>query len=209
MKITIIGSGAGIGLEAVNQALQKGHQVIALSTDTSHIPAHKHLKKIDGSATCINDLRYSIKDSEAVLITVGTRKKKGVTLFSEIAKAIIKLQEETAFDIPVLVVSGFGTGESRNYLSFFMKSVINLFLKDQYKDKTLMESLLEKSNVNWEIVQPGMLEGKGALTSEYDVYPELFKGMKVGKISRADVAHYMLSEVTAPQHLKKKVVLTY
>lgn len=207
--MTIIGSGAGIGLEAVMQALEKGHQVVALSTRTAHIPDHTHLEKINGSATSTQDVKNSIIDSEAILIAVGTKKKKGVTLFSDIAKNIIKVQEETGFDIPVLVVSGFGTGVSKSYLSFFMKFVINLFLKDQYKDKTMMEELLEESNVNWEIVQPGILARKGSLTGEYKVLPDLFKGMKVGKISRADVAHFMLSEATAPKYLKKKVVITY
>ena len=207
MRIAIIGSGAGIGLEAVKQALEKGHQVIALSTRTEHIPDHPNLKKITGSATSVSDVKNCIEDADAALITVGTKKKKGVTLFSAIAKVIIQVQQETNRQIPVLVVSGFGTGESKNYLSFFMKSVINLFLKDQYTDKTVMEELFAKSNVTWEIVKPGMLTN-GELTTNYTVFPTLFKGMNVGKISRADVAHYMIKEAEEPTQLKRVVVLS-
>jgi hypothetical protein len=41
------------------------------------------------------------------------------------------------------------------------------------------------------------------------VLPELKKGMKIGKISRADLAHYLISEVENRQNIKRYVALTY
>ncbi len=38
MKIAIIGAGAGVGLLSVTQALEKGHKVVALSTNTEAMP---------------------------------------------------------------------------------------------------------------------------------------------------------------------------
>jgi putative NADH-flavin reductase len=51
MNIAIIGAGAGIGLHAVKQAVEKGHTVTALSTNTDQLPTHPNLIKIKGSAT--------------------------------------------------------------------------------------------------------------------------------------------------------------
>lgn len=89
-----------------------------------------------------------------------------------------------------------------------MKTVIYLFLKDQYKDKTLIEDLIIASNVNWEIVRPGILKN-GPCTGDYRVLTSLENGMRVGKISRADVADYLITEAERKMNLGKKINLSY
>lgn len=207
MNIAIIGAGAGIGLESVNQALEKGHKVRALSTNTNHIADHPNLIKINGSATSSIDLKKAIKDSDAVLITVGTKNKKATTLFSDIAKTVIDVTAELNFSPPVLVITGFGAGESKNYLSFFMRTIISLFLKDQYINKTEMEELITNSHLKWEIIRPGILTN-GSATSIYRVLPSLQKGMKVGKISRSDVADFLVNEAENQRFIHQYVALT-
>lgn len=207
MNIAIIGAGAGIGLQSVMQALQKGHTVTALSRNTDQLPDHPNLIKINGSATSAVDLKNAIQGSDVVLITVGTKNKKATTLFSDIAHTLIKVSNDLDFSSPVLVITGFGAGESKGYLSFFMRTVISLFLKEQYINKTIMEELITKSTLKWEIIRPGMLTN-GNLTSSCKVLSELEKGMKVGKISRADVAQFLITEAENPQLLYQYVALT-
>lgn len=81
MKISIVGAGAGVGLHALMQALEKGHYVTALSTNLSAMPDHPRLMKINGNATAIEDLKIAIMGADAVLITVGTKKKKDYPIF--------------------------------------------------------------------------------------------------------------------------------
>ncbi len=207
MNIAIIGAGAGIGLESVKLALKKGHIVTALSTNTDQIPNHPNLIKINGSATSLIDLKHAITGSDAVLITVGTKNKKATTLFSDIANTLVKVTDDLKFSSPVLVITGFGAGESKNYLSFFMRTVISLFLKDQYINKTVMEEIITKSTMKWEIIRPGMLTN-GDSQSTYKVISGLQKGMKVGKISRADVAQFLITEAENPLRLYQYVALT-
>jgi putative NADH-flavin reductase len=207
MNIAIIGAGAGIGLQAVMQALKKGHIVTALSTNTDKIPNHPNLIKINGSATSSVDLKNAIKDPDAVLITVGTKNKKATTLFSDIANTLLEVTNDLNFSSPVLVITGFGAGESKNYLSFFMKTVISLFLKEQYINKTIMEELITKSTLKWEIIRPGMLTN-GDQTSSYKVLSALVKGMKVGKISRADVGSFLVDEAENKRFIHQYVALT-
>jgi putative NADH-flavin reductase len=208
MNITIIGASAGVGLLSVAQALENGHLVTAMSTNTSAIPDHIALTKINGSATSVEDVKRAVKHADAVLVTIGTKKKKGTTLFSDMAKAVIVAMNELESTSPVLVISGFGVGASIKYSSFIMKMVIRFFLKDQYADKGLMEKLFKESSLNWEMVQPGMLS-EGVLTKDYHVFPMAKKGMKVGKISRADLAHYLVSESQDRKHINREVALSY
>ncbi|TPG29779.1 NAD(P)-dependent oxidoreductase [Flavobacterium pectinovorum] len=207
MNIATIGAGAGIGLQSVIQALQKGHTVTALSTNTDQIPNHPNLIKINGSATSTLDLKNAIKGSDVVLITVGTKNKKATTLFSDIANTLIEVTDDLNFSSPVLVITGFGAGKSKNYLSLFMRTIISLFLKDQYINKTIMEEIITNSALKWEIIRPGMLTNADA-SSTYKVISGLQKGMKIWKISRADVAQFLITEAENPKRLYQYVALT-
>jgi putative NADH-flavin reductase len=207
MNIAIIGASAGIGNKAVTQALEKGYQVTTLSRSVEGLPNHPWLTKITGSADSVNDLKKILPGTDAVLVTIGTKKKKGTTLFSDTAKAILEACKELNYSGKIIIVTGFGTGESHGFLSLFMRLIIDLLLKDQYADKTLMEQLITSSSVKWEIVKPGILSN-GPLTKSYKILPDLHKGLKVGKISRDDVAHYLLSEVEDPKHLFQNIAIT-
>lgn len=207
MNITIIGASAGIGLVTVQEALAKGHAVTALSTHTESIPDHSQLNKVDGTATSVQDLTKVMAGSDAVIVTIGTKNKKLNTLFSDTATALTEAAAILDFKGPVLVITGFGAGDSSRYLSFFMRTVIRLFLKHQYVDKTWMEEIITNSKLNWEIVRPGMLSN-GTLTQKYRVLPNLYKGIKVGKISRADVADFLLNEAEKPTLLRQYPALT-
>jgi putative NADH-flavin reductase len=207
MNLAIIGASAGVGFEALQQALKSGHHVRSLSRTGINIQDHQHLTDIEGSATSIEDLIKVLDGTDGALITIGSKKKKNITLFSEMANAFIKAAGDIHYTKPILIVSGFGVGDSYNYSSFFIKTVINLFLKDQYKDKDMMEKLFVKSNLNWEIIQPGILSN-GKLSGKYSISTNLSEKMKVGKIPRSDLANFMLKEVMEKTYIHKKVVIT-
>ena len=207
MKIAIIGASAGIGSQTVKLALQRGHTVRALSRNNATLTDHQSLTKINGTALSTGNLKEAIAGTDAVIVTVGTNTKKGTTLFSELAKALVIAASELAYKGSVLIVTGFGTGDSAGYLSFFLRMIINLFLKDQYMDKTLMEGIIAESQISWEFVKPGMLTN-GPLITNYKVITELYKGVKVNKISRATVADYLIKEAEHARHLLHHVVLS-
>jgi hypothetical protein len=62
-----------------------------------------------------------------------------------------------------------------------------------------MEQIIVNSKLIWEIVRPGILTN--GPDSNYKVFTKLFKGVKVGKISRNDVADLLLKEAEKPTML--------
>ena len=179
-----------------------------MSRNAEILPDNVLLTKINGNATSSTDLKNAIRNVDAVLVTIGTKDKKNTVLFSETAKALIEAAEEINPAVPVLVITGFGAGESKNYLNLFMKLVIRFFLKDQYEDKTLMEKLIVQSSLKWEIIRPGMLTN-GKLTESYQIKTKLVPGMKIGKIARADVADFLLNQAKNPDLLYQFPALTH
>jgi len=118
MNITIIGASGGIGLETVKRGLNRKHTITTLSRSEIGIEEKKSLIMILGDATNKADLINSIQNTEAIIVTIGTSKNmKTTTLFSDFAKLIVEINREKKIDVPFIFVTGFGAGESKNYVS--------------------------------------------------------------------------------------------
>jgi putative NADH-flavin reductase len=108
----------------------------------------------------------------------------------------------------LITVTGIGAGDSKGHGGFFYDRVINpLLLGTIYADKDRQESIVKASKVEWLIVRPGFLTN-GPLTGKYRVIENLSR-VTAGKISRADVADFMLKQLAAPTHFGKTLLLTY
>ncbi len=208
MKITIIGASAGIGLQCARLALEKGHEVTTLSRRVVPLPDRAKLKRVQGSATSPNDVKAVVDGAGAILVTLGVKSPLATTLFSDSARLLLQVLQETGSSATLLVLTGFGTGDSWNYNALPMKILFTLLLKKVYADKSEQERLVTAGYPRWEIVRPGRLTN-GAMTGRYRVLDELVNGMRVGAISRADVAHFMLAQAEHPTYLSKYVALTY
>ena len=208
MNITIIGASAGIGLETVKRGLDRNHSITTLSRSGIEIEEKKSLKEILGDATNKADLLSSIQNADAIIVTLGTSKNmNATTLFSDFAQLMVEIHKENKIDIPFIFVTGFGAGESKNYVPWLVKMFLKYFLKDVYADKTKMEEIITNSDLNWTVVRPGRLFDK-ELTEKYRIENKLFKGINVGGINRADVADFLIKQAEKQTELKKYIAIS-
>ena len=208
MNITIIWSSAGIWIENVKRGLNRNHSITTLSRSEIELAEKNDVNRILGDATNKADLLKSIQNADALIITLGTGKNmKTTTLFSDFAKVLVELHNEQKITIPVIFVTGFGAGESKNYVSWLVKLFLNSLLKDVYADKTNMEEIITRTDMLWTVVRPGRLLDK-ALTEKYRVENTLYKGINIGGINRADVADFLVKQAEQQTELKKYVGLS-
>jgi putative NADH-flavin reductase len=208
MNITIIGASAGIGLEAVKRGLNRNHSITTLSRSEIEIEDKNSINSILGDATNKVDLKKAIQNADALVITLGTAKNmKTTTLFSDFAELIVEIHSENKIDVPVIFVTGFGAGESQNYVSWLVKMFLTYLLKDVYVDKTKMEEIITQSDMKWTVVRPGMLLDK-ELTEKYRIENSLFKGINIGGINRADVADFLIKQAENQTYLKQYVAIS-
>jgi putative NADH-flavin reductase len=208
MHITIIGASAGIGIETVKRGLNRNHLITTLSRSEFEMEGEKSLNRIIGDATNKADLLNSIQNADALIITLGTgRNMKATTLFSDFAKLIVEIHTQKKINSPFIFVTGFGAGESKNYVSWLVKMFLKYFLKDVYADKTKMEEIITNSDLNWTVVRPGRLLDK-ELTENYRIENKLFKGINIGGINRADVADFLIKQAEKQTELKKYIAIS-
>jgi putative NADH-flavin reductase len=130
-----------------------------------------------------------------------------VSLFSRGARNLLAALE-SAPRTRLVVVTGVGAGDSRGHGGFFYDKIFQpLLLKPMYEDKDREEALIKESNANWLIVRPGLLTN-GPRTGKYRVITDP-EASVAGKISRADVADFILSEIERPSRFRQTPALLY
>jgi putative NADH-flavin reductase len=192
----------------VKRGLNRNHSITTLSRSEIEIQEKKSLNMLLGDATNKVDLVNAIQKADALIITLGTGKNmKATTLFSDFAKLIVEINKENKIDIPVIFVTGFGAGESKNYVSWLVKVFLKYLLKDVYTDKTKMEEIITNSDLNWTVVRPGRLLDK-ELTEKYRIENKLYKGINIGGINRTDVADFLIKQAEKQTELKKHIAIS-
>ena len=108
--------------------------------------------------------------------------------------------------------TSLGYGDSRKVLDqtpFYFKYIIVPFiLRKGFADHELQESYIKSSQLDWVIVRPGNLTDDKHTGKYRHGFAATDKKIKV-KISRADVADFMLKQLTNDIYLHKTPGLSY
>lgn len=148
----------------------------------------------------------AVQGREAVLCSIGAGRKGEVRA---VGTQNIIIAMENAGVRRLICQTTLGVGDSRDNLNFFWKYVMfGGLLRQAYADHTLQENYVRESNLDWTIVRPGAFTD-GEHTGKYrHGFPSTDKSIKL-KISRADVADFMLKQLTSDTYLHGSPGLSY
>jgi putative NADH-flavin reductase len=107
----------------------------------------------------------------------------------------------------LILLSAFGVGESRRDAPWIPRIMYRVLLSDIFRDKLAGEKRVRQSSLDWTIVYPVLLT-HGPLTYRYRAGERLsLHGLP--RISRADVARFILTEAENGGFVRKAVVVSY
>lgn len=211
MKVLIFGATGPTGRELVTRALDKGHEVTAFARNPKGLGMEpgEGFKIFTGDVLHPQAVDRAMKGQRAVLCAVGPRAHTGigetpVNVVSVATRHIIEAMERCKTK-RLISLSSVGVGDSRGQGGFFFESIIRpLFLKQQFRDKERQEEAVRESSVEWVIVRPTRLVN-GPARGELKVSTN---GERVpGRITRADVAAFMVDQLTSDEHLRQAPVI--
>ena len=201
MKLIVFGATGGTGRELVTQGLAAGHEVTAFVRDAAALTGTQ-ARVVTGDALDATAVASAIAGHDAVLSALGTRPWRHVDISSGGIAAILPAMQANGVR-RVIAMSSQGVGDSK--LGALGK-VAGLALRRAFRDKLEMERLLEASDREWIVVRPGLLtsgQPRGQWrTGEGDA-------LRGGRISRADVAAFMLAQLASDDWLRKRPVLVW
>jgi len=207
VKVLIIGATGATGKILMREALAQGHKVTALARNPSAVASEDpRLRVVEGNALDVSSLEAAVAGQEAVLSALGTRSARPTTLFSESTHNLIGAMDKHGVR-RLVCITGVGVGDSKGHVGFLYDRIIRPFVvKNVYEDKERQEEEIKHSDLDWVIVRPAQLTDEPA-RGKYGVY--LGGSYKVKKISRVDVAAFMLAQLTDDTYLHKTPVITY
>jgi len=216
MNILVFGSTGSIGTQLLQQGLANGHSITAFARDITKISVtHENLKTVQGdvldpasvaAAIGHDTARYDSMGYDAVIIVLGAGMKGGVR-----AKGTLNIiQAMQQKNIKRLVCqSTLGAGDSRGNLNFFWKYIMfGGLLKQAYADHQQQEQIVRASGLDWTIVRPAAFTD-GRSTGKYRHGFATDDKTTQLKISRADVAEFLLRQLSDSRYLYQSPGLSY
>ena len=206
MKILILGSTGGTGQQLVLQSLEHNYEVTALARDPSKLnTTHPMLTVIKGDVLDKNLLAQIITGKDAVISALGVgRSLKSGDLMANAVNLLIPAMVEKNVS-RLILLSAFGVGETFSQASFIQKLVFRLPLRNMYADKAKADEQVRNSKLDWTLVYPALLTNEPR-TGKYKVGEKLpMKGM--AKISRADVADFMVRQLADNSYIRKSPII--
>jgi putative NADH-flavin reductase len=207
MNVLIVGSTGTIGRELVKQALASGHAVTAVARDPSKLQIENQLLTVTrGDVMDQASIEQVMPGQDVVLCALGAGSKGGVRAAG--TQNIIGVMQKCGVR-RLVCLSSLGVGESRANLNFFWKYVMfGLLLRRAYADHVAQERHIRESGLDWTIVRPGAYTD-GDRTGDYrHGFPATAKNLKL-KISRTDVADFMLNQLGDDSYLRMAPGISY
>jgi putative NADH-flavin reductase len=209
VKLVIFGSTGTVGRQVVEQALNQGHWVTAFARNPNRLDIrHPHLNRVQGDVMDFQIVKQAIHGQEAVVCVLGSGKKMTGTVRSEGTRQIIRAMEATGVR-RLICQSTLGAGDSWGSLNFYWKYIMfGLILRNVFADHEKQEDYVRQSHLDWTIVRPGaFLDGE--LTGNYrHGFSGTDKSSQL-KISRADIADFILKQLVDNTYLHKTPSLSY
>lgn len=208
MKLIIFGSTGTMGRNVVRQALENGHQVTAFARNPGALEIeHPGLSLFAGDVFDQETVAEAVKGHDAVLISLGSRKLTG-KVRSVGTQNIVKAMEQHQVK-RLICQSTLGVGDSQGNLNFFWKYIMfGLILRFVFKDHVAQEEIVKQSSLDWIIAHPAAFTD-GPATGKYKSgFPASEKNLTL-KVSRADVASFMLKQLTDDTYLHLSPGLSY
>ena len=200
--LLVLGATGATGQLVVSQALAAGHSVTALVRSPEKITTtHPNLTVVKGQPTDPADVRRAIAGTDAVISTLGAMKG---TLMTDTTRALLAATE--AGDTrPIVVMSTFAAARDR--LTGSAKVLTGLMMGAPIKDRTAAEELLRRSGRRYAVAHATLLTN-GPATGPAKVVPDGTRVSMKNKVSRADVATWLIQAATEAGAGSREVVIS-
>lgn len=207
MKALVFGATGSVGRHVVERGLARGYEVTAFVRDPAGLGLeHGGLTVVRGDVLDPASVEEAVRGHEAVLCSIGAG-RKGVVR-SEGTRNIVRAMQEMGVRRLVCQTT-LGAGESSGNLDFFWRRVMfGFLLRDAFADHERQEAHVRGSRLDWTIVRPAAFTDGGPTGAYRHGFPPDKRGLKL-KISRADVADFMLDQLTGDSYVHRTPGLSY
>ncbi|MFK7805664.1 MAG: NAD(P)-dependent oxidoreductase [Anaerolineae bacterium] len=207
-KMCVLGATGQTGSAIVNEALGKGMHVLALVRNPEKVTLkHDNLTVVKAEISDYGSANVlpQIAECDHVVVALGSKKLWGDPIRSEGTKSILNALKKSGHQPRIWCISSAGTRDSLAQMGVVSKLLVFTLLNRVIADHAIQEEILINSGFPYTILRPTGLTNEPA-TGNYKLVSD---GMlETSQISRADIAHCLVSKLDQTDLLNKAVCLT-
>jgi putative NADH-flavin reductase len=212
VELVVLGATGATGHRLVDQAIARGHHVVAYVRRPQAIAGRPGLRVIGGELTDESALTSALTGADAVLCAIGPAAVKdvfGTDLMRRVMPVVARAM--TAAGVRRLVLmSAYGVGDTAASASLLARITFRTVVRSLYRDKQIAETQLASAGLDVTTVYPTALTndppGEASVVREVATVSRV-SGMP--KISRAAVATAMLDAVADPATIGQRLLVTH
>jgi putative NADH-flavin reductase len=217
MKIALFGASGATGKLLTQRCLAAGFEVTALLRTPETFAHRDRIHAIQGSAFEPAAIRQTIEGADVVFSTLGAKSlKKEDVLERAVPQIVAAMQETSTHPKPVRRIIVLGSAgalpssldKQPAWRRWIVQNIVyNTLLKWPVASQISQWNSLSRSNLDWTMVMPPMLTNTpahGHYRIDGDALPP-----NGSRISREDVADFMMQQIDSPQWIRKGVYLTW
>jgi putative NADH-flavin reductase len=203
MRVLIVGASGGTGRELVSQALDRGLAVTALVRHPTRLRVtDARLTIAVGDVLDSPSLERVVRNQDVVLSALGHKRWWFPTrILSDGTRNLVRAMEAAGVR-RLICETALGVGDGWWRMGIYYTLFLTPFILPFYfNDKRRQEAIIRQSALDWTIVRPGILTNgprRGVYRHGRDVGHWLWSA----RISRADVADFMLNQLDSTSYLR-------
>jgi len=206
-KIIVFGATGSVGRQVTEQAINAGFAVSAVTRSPDKLTLqHPNLTVCKADVLNQQQVNDAIRGHDAVLCALGAGRHGHLREAG--TRNIIEAMQLNGVE-RLICQTTLGAGDSYGNLNFFWKHLMfGTILRPVLIDHNKQESAVVSSGLNWTIVRPAAFTN-GPITKQYK---HGFSGSEKNltfKISRSDIADFMLNLIKTDSYRNKTVGLSY
>ena len=207
MRLLILGATGRTGRHLLDQALAAGHEVTAFARTPAALAASRaRVRVLQGDIADPPSIARAVAGQEAVLSALGSPTGPPNTVLSDGVGYVLAAMRESGVH-RLLCMSSLGVAAIEGQLGpLYNFLLVPLLLRHVFTDKKRLEARIQASDAEWTIVRPGFLTD-GPTRGQCQAALPGVRPSLVPRISRADVAAFMLREVAERRFLRQAVGL--
>ncbi|MEJ2367093.1 MAG: SDR family oxidoreductase [Acidobacteriota bacterium] len=210
MNLLVFGATGGTGREIVRQALAQGHIITAFAPHPAELDiVDPRLHRVKGDVRDFEAVDNVVPGHHAVLSSLGSRVLNRNTVLPAGTRNIVQAMEKHGIR-RLISVSCLGAGDSREHIGLLYNLLLTPVLMHAFiEQKEEQESIIMRSTLDWTVVRPGALTD-GPRTGKYHAgFDPAGETDIEAKISRADLADFLLKQIEDETFLHQAPGLSY
>lgn len=194
MQLTVLGATGSIGREIVQQALQRGHTVTALSRHPDRLPDHENLRRVVADVDDPESIRSALDGATVIVSGLGTSKGDRPGALAAGAHAAIAARPER-----IVWLGAYGTGRSAKASGALTRTLLKVGMRSELGDKVTADTAI--LDAGGTVFHAGPFNAKPlSPTRRTADLLDAPKRIFPATVSRATVAAAMLDEAENPRH---------